>query len=70
MKKDKTLKLEKYKLQRSELCSLLGWGIHGDEEGRLALVQIESSEYKSLLENPSITKKKKNISIYNRCRFQ
>ena len=58
MKKDKTLKLEKYKLQRSELCSLLGWGIHGDEEGRLALVPIESSEYKSLLENPSITKKK------------
>ena len=58
MKKDKTLKLEKYKLQRSELCSLLGWGIHGDEEGRLALVPIESSEYKSLLANPSITKKK------------
>lgn len=58
LKKSKSLKLETYKLQRSELCSLLGWGIHGDEQGRLALVPVESSEYKSLLANPSITKKK------------
>lgn len=58
LKKSKSLKLETYKLQRSELCSLLGWGIHGDEHGRLALIPVESLEYQSLLTNPSITKKK------------
>ena len=57
MKKSKSLKLETYKLQRSELCSLLGWGIHGDGEGRLALVPVESSQYQTLLKNSSITKK-------------
>ncbi|WP_430929035.1 DUF6157 family protein [Polaribacter marinivivus] len=58
LKKSRELKLEKYKLQRSELCSLLGWGIHGDQEGKLALVAVESSEYMELLNNPNINKKK------------
>lgn len=58
MKKAKSLKLETYKLQRSELCSLLGWGIHGNEDGKLPLIPAESSEYKSLLLNPDIKKKK------------
>lgn len=58
LKKRKSLKLETYKLQRSELCSLLGWGIHGDENGRLALIPVESKAYQSLVANPLITKKK------------
>ena len=58
LKKTKALKLETYKLQRSELCALLGWGIHGDQEGKLALVPVESSEYKELLNNTNINKKK------------
>jgi hypothetical protein len=58
LKKSKELKLETYKLQRSELCVLLGWGIHGDFEGKLALVPVESIEYKVLLNNPNISKKK------------
>ena len=29
LKKSEELKLDRYKLQRSELCALLGWGIHG-----------------------------------------
>ena len=57
MGKSKTLKLDTYKLQRSELCSLLGWGIHGDEQGKLALVPAESDEYKKLLNDPKINKK-------------
>jgi hypothetical protein len=58
LKNSKALKLETYKLQRSNLCALLGWGIHGNEEGKLALVPVESSEYKELLNNPNINKKK------------
>ena len=52
------LNIIKYKLQRSDLCSLLGWGIHGNEEGKLALVAAESPEYKGLLNNSKINKKK------------
>lgn len=58
MGKSKSLKLDRYKLQRSELCALLGWGIHGNEEGKLALVPTESPEYKELLNNPNINIKK------------
>jgi hypothetical protein len=58
MKKNKTLKLDTYKLQRSELCSLFGWGIYGNEEGKLALIPSESKEYQELLNNNAITKKK------------
>ena len=58
LKKDpKLLKMDRYKLQRSELCSLLGWGIHGDESGRLALVPCDSNSYKMLLNDPKIIKK-------------
>ena len=35
LKKSTALKLEKYKLQRSVLCALLGWGIHGNNEGKI-----------------------------------
>ena len=56
--KSTALKLEKYKLQRSELCALLGWGIHGDQQGKLAIMPVESSEYMELLNNPNINKKK------------
>lgn len=52
------LKIETYMMQRSELCSLFGWGIHGDEEGRLALVPSESDMYKVLFAKPFIIKKK------------
>ena len=61
-KKSKTLKLESYQLEKSELCSLLGWGIHGDEQGKIALVPAESEDYKKLLNNPSI----KKIKAYNK----
>ena len=58
LNKSKTLKLETYKLQRSELCALLGWGIHGDSHGKLALIPAEGEKYKELLSNPTIKKKK------------
>lgn len=58
LNKSKTLKLETYKLQRSELCALRGWGIHGDSQGKLALIPAESDKYKELLSDPTIKKKK------------
>jgi hypothetical protein len=58
IRKKPELNIVKYKLQRSELCSKLGWGIHGNEEGKLALVAVESQDYKNLLINPKIVKKK------------
>ena len=57
-KNKEDLKLDTYKLQRSELCSLLGWGIHGNKEGELSLVNSQSKHYKELLNNSSIIKKK------------
>jgi hypothetical protein len=62
LKKTKPLKLETYKLQRSALCALLCWGIHGNEEGGLALVGSETEDYKSLLNNSSI----KKVKAYNK----
>lgn len=58
IRKKKELNILTYKLQRSELCSLLGWGIHGNEEGKLALIPAESEKYKKLLNNAKIKKKK------------
>jgi len=62
LKKDpNSLKMESYKLQRSELCSLWGWGIHGDSKGRLALIPVESKKYVELVTNGSV--KKKNAQV-------
>ena len=58
MGKPQTLKLDSYMLAKSELCSLLGWGIHGDEHGKLALVAVESKEYIELLNDSRVNKKK------------
>jgi hypothetical protein len=58
LNKDTALKLTSYMLVKSELCALLGWGIHGDEEGKLALIPAESEKYKELLNNSNIKKKK------------
>ena len=58
LKNSKALKLETYKLQRSNLCALLGWGIYGNDGGKLVLVPVESEKYTELMNNPNIQKKK------------
>jgi hypothetical protein len=58
MGKSEALKLQAYQLQRSVLSSKLGWGIHGDAQGKLALVAVESKEYIELSNDSRITKKK------------
>jgi hypothetical protein len=45
-------------LRVSALPKRYGWGIHNDAEGKVALVAVESSEYKRLLNDPRITKVK------------
>lgn len=43
-------------LRRSRLCKQWGWGIHGDEFGRLALVGCETPRYKQLQNHSKIKK--------------
>ena len=45
-------------LRVSALAKRYGWGIHNDTEGKIALVAVESSEYKRLLQDPRTTKVK------------
>ncbi len=41
-------------LRTSALAKQYGWGIHHDAEGRVALIAMESDEFKALVEDPGI----------------
>jgi hypothetical protein len=43
-------------LRVSALAKRYGWGIHNDAEGKIALVAVESPEYKRLMNDPRTTK--------------
>ena len=45
-------------LRVSALAKRYGWGIHNDAEGKVALVAVESRDYKRLLKDPRTTKVK------------
>jgi uncharacterized protein DUF6157 len=45
-------------LRVSALAKRYGWGIHNNAEGKLALIAVESPEYKRLLKDPRTTKVK------------
>ena len=40
----------------SALAKRYGWGIHNNPEGKIALVAVESPEYKQLRNDPRTTK--------------
>ena len=40
----------------SPLAKRYGWGIHNNADGKIALIAIESSAYKQLLDEPDTTK--------------
>jgi hypothetical protein len=40
----------------SALPKRYGWGIHNNAEGKVALIAVESPEYKQLLNDPRTTK--------------
>jgi Family of unknown function (DUF6157) len=43
-------------LRVSPLAKRYGWGIHNNAEGKIALIAVESPEYKQLLNDPRTTK--------------
>lgn len=43
-------------MRASALTKRYGFGAHYDEEGKIALYPMESKEYQSFLNNPSVTK--------------
>jgi len=43
-------------LRVSALTKRYGWGFHNNGEGKVALIAVESSEYKQLMDNPRTTK--------------
>jgi hypothetical protein len=43
-------------LRVSALAKRYGWGIHNNAEGKIALVAVESPEYRQLLNDPRTTK--------------
>ena len=43
-------------LRASPLVKQFGWGVHHDAEGRIALVGIETAEYRRLLDDPAVRK--------------
>jgi hypothetical protein len=42
----------------SALAKRYGWGIHNDAEGKVALIAVESPDYKRLVKDPRTTKLK------------
>ena len=45
-------------LRVSALPKRYGWGLHNNSEGKVALVAVESPEYRALLNDPGTTKVK------------
>lgn len=45
-------------LRVSALAKRYGWGIHNNAEGKVALVAVESRDYKRLMKDPRTTKVK------------
>jgi hypothetical protein len=45
-------------LRVSALAKRYGWGIHNNAEGKVALIAVESPEYKRLVKDPRTTKLK------------
>ncbi len=45
-------------LRTSPLAKKYGWGIHSNEEGKIAILPVESDEYKALVADDNIKKVK------------
>jgi hypothetical protein len=45
-------------LRVSALAKRYGWGIHNNAEGKVALIAVDSPEYKRLMKDPLTTKVK------------
>ena len=52
--RERFLSQQKPRLQVSALAKRYGWGIHVDSHGRVALVPVESAEYRRLAADPTL----------------
>lgn len=52
--RERFLSQAKPRLQVSALAKRYGWGIHVDSHGRVALVPVESAEYRRLAADPAL----------------
>ena len=52
--RERFLSQEKPRLRVSALAKRYGWGIHVDSNGRVALVAVESAEYRRLADDPTL----------------
>jgi len=57
-RKKKHLRVETYSLKRVGLAKRYGWGIHINEDKRIALVPCDSEQYIALLNDPTVKKSK------------
>ncbi|MDP9439011.1 MAG: DUF6157 family protein [Actinomycetota bacterium] len=48
------LKIQSYNIRRSALFRKLGWGLHADGEGKLAIYGCETEEYQRLASSPTL----------------
>ncbi|HIF9058194.1 TPA: DUF6157 family protein [Photobacterium damselae] len=56
------LKINKYSIKRSPLLKKLGWGIHKNSNGKMALIPADSDEYRNLSEKISTVYASRNSS--------
>jgi hypothetical protein len=54
--RDKFLSKGHPHLRVSALAKRYGWGIHNNAEGKVALIAVESPDYKRLMDDPRTTK--------------
>ena len=67
-RKRSDLKIESYKIKRSLIVKVHGWGIHRDQDGKLALVALESDRYRELQESIKTTKAYRTNKVTTDCR--
>ena len=52
----KHLKIGAYSLKRMGLAKRYGWGVHINEDKKIAIIPCESERYKALLNDPKVKK--------------
>ncbi len=48
------LRIDSYNIKRSDLFKKLGWGLHADGNGKLAIYGCETKDYERLASSPTL----------------
>ncbi|MDP9484282.1 MAG: DUF6157 family protein [Actinomycetota bacterium] len=54
MRRRPDLRIENYNIRRSDLLKKLGWGLHADGDGKLAIYGCETEEYRRLASSSTL----------------